>query len=266
MLRIEKTFEAAGIEEELNAYNPLIPDGHNWKATFMIEFGDPVERAQRLREMKGVEDAVWLQINELERTPICDEDLERENEEKTSSVHFLRFELTTEQISALKAGGELYAGIDHPAYTIEKFAVEAVIKNSLSNDLTRPPIDDGRGKPVSEVDKLIVDPWQPLITPTQCQRKCRDPCCVRHGWHAVKWQIEITPFTAETLTRMRDAGIAYTVATGRTPQAALGPLRGHGFELPHILKNGAVIWCPEREDYSHRHLLTQGEVCTSWAL
>ncbi len=138
MLRIEKTFEAAGIEEELNAYNPLIPDGHNWKATFMIEFGDPVERAQRLREMKGVEDAVWLQINELERiSPICDEDLERENEEKTSSVHFLRFELTPEQISALKAGGELYAGIDHPAYTIEKFAVEAVIKNSLSNDLTQ---------------------------------------------------------------------------------------------------------------------------------
>ena len=136
MLRIEKVFDVAGIEDELAAYNPLIPDGSNWKATFMIEFGDPVERAQRLREMKGVEDAVWLQINELERiSPICDEDLERENEEKTSSVHFLRFELTTEQISALKAGGELYAGIDHPAYTIEKFAVEAVIKNSLSNDL-----------------------------------------------------------------------------------------------------------------------------------
>ena len=71
---------------------------------------------------------------------------------------------------------------------------------------------------------------------------------------------EITPFTAETLTRMRDTGIAYTVATGRTLQAALGPLKGHGFKLPHILKNGAVIWCPEREDYSHRHLLTQGEV------
>lgn len=137
MLRIEKTFEAAGIEEELNAYNPLIPDGHNWKATFMIEFGDPVERAQRLREMKGIEDAVWLQVGDSERiTPIADEDLERENEEKTSSVHFLRFELSPAQIGALKGGAELYAGIDHSAYPIEKFAVDAIIKQSLTNDLT----------------------------------------------------------------------------------------------------------------------------------
>ncbi|MCH1492169.1 MAG: DUF3501 family protein [Luminiphilus sp.] len=137
MLRIEKTFEAAGIEEELNAYNPLIPDGHNWKATFMIEFGDPVERAQRLREMKGIEDAVWLQVGDSERiTPIADEDLERENEEKTSSVHFLRFELSPGQIGALKGGAELYAGIDHAAYPIEKFAVDATIKQSLTNDLT----------------------------------------------------------------------------------------------------------------------------------
>lgn len=137
MLRIEKTFEAAGIEEELNAYNPLIPDGHNWKATFMIEFGDPVERAQRLREMKGIEDAVWLQVGDSERiTPIADEDLERENEEKTSSVHFLRFELSAAQIGALKGGAELYAGVDHAAYPIEKFAVDAIIKQSLTNDLT----------------------------------------------------------------------------------------------------------------------------------
>ena len=137
MLRIEKTFEAAGIEEELIAYNPLIPDGHNWKATFMIEFGDPVERAQRLSEMKGIEDLVWLQVGDLDRIiPIADEDLERENAEKTSAVHFLRFELSVEQITALKAGTTLYAGVDHAAYPIEKFAVNTEIQASLTNDLT----------------------------------------------------------------------------------------------------------------------------------
>jgi hypothetical protein len=136
MLRIEKTFEAAGIEDELNAYNPLIPDGHNWKATFMIEFGDPVERAQRLREMKGIEDAVWLQVAELDRIyPIADEDLERENEEKTSSVHFLRFELNQEQIATLIGGASLYAGIDHSGYLIEKFEVADTIRDSLASDL-----------------------------------------------------------------------------------------------------------------------------------
>jgi len=136
MLRIEKTFEAAGIEDELNAYNPLIPDGHNWKATFMIEFGDPVERAQRLREMKGIEDVVWLQVAELDRIyPIADEDLERENEEKTSSVHFLRFELNQEQIATLIGGARLYAGIDHSGYPIEKFEVAATIRDSLASDL-----------------------------------------------------------------------------------------------------------------------------------
>ena len=136
MLRIEKTFEAAGIEEELNAYNPLIPDGHNWKATFMIEFGDPVERAQRLREMKGIEDVVWLQVGDLAKiTPIADEDLERENDEKTASVHFLRFKLTAEQITAMKAGATLYAGIDHEAYPIEQFPVDPAIRDSLENDL-----------------------------------------------------------------------------------------------------------------------------------
>ena len=137
MLRIEKTFEAAGIEEELSAYNPLIPDGHNWKATFMIEFGDPIERAQRLSEMKGIEDLVWLQVGDLDRIiPIADEDLERENAEKTSAVHFLRFELSAEQITALKAGTTLYAGVDHAAYPIEKFAVNTEIQASLTHDLT----------------------------------------------------------------------------------------------------------------------------------
>ena len=136
MLRIEKTFEAAGIEEELSAYNPLIPDGQNWKATFMIEFGDPVERAKQLGRMKGIEDLVWLQVGELDRIiPIADEDLERENAEKTSAVHFLRFELTTAQITALKDGTQLYAGVDHEAYPIEKFAVDPNIQASLTHDL-----------------------------------------------------------------------------------------------------------------------------------
>ena len=136
MLRIEKTFESEGIEEELSAYNPLIPDGHNWKATFMIEFGDPVERAEQLGKMKGIEDLVWLQVDDLDRiTPIADEDLERENAEKTSAVHFLRFELSAEQIVALKDGAPLYAGVDHDAYPIEKFAVEPAMKASLTNDL-----------------------------------------------------------------------------------------------------------------------------------
>ena len=136
MLRIEKTFEAAGIEDELNAYNPLMPDGHNWKATFMIEYGDPVERAERLREMKGIEDVVWLQVGDLARIyPIADEDLERENEEKTSSVHFLRFELNQEQIATLIGGAALYAGIDHAGYPIEKFEVVGAIRDSLASDL-----------------------------------------------------------------------------------------------------------------------------------
>ena len=136
MLRIEKTFELAGIEEELSAYNPLIPDGHNWKATFMIEFGDPVERAEQLGRMKGIEDLVWLQVGELERiTPIADEDLERENDEKTSAVHFLRFELSVAQITALKNGMPLFAGVDHEAYAIENFAVAPEIQASLTNDL-----------------------------------------------------------------------------------------------------------------------------------
>lgn len=136
MLRIEKVFDAAGIEDELGAYNPLIPDGHNWKATFMIEFGDPVERAARLAEMIGIDQCVWLQVGDFERIkPITNEDLARETEEKTSSVHFMRFELTTEQINALKNGATLFAGIDHPAYQIDKFTVSAAIRDSLTADL-----------------------------------------------------------------------------------------------------------------------------------
>ena len=136
MLRIEKVFEAAGINEELEAYNPLIPDGHNWKATFMLEFDDPSERAQQLAQLIGIEDKVWLQVNGCERVyPIADEDLERDTEEKTSAVHFLRFELSSSMIAAAKAGETILAGIEHPAYEVDGFEIAAEIRDSLSGDL-----------------------------------------------------------------------------------------------------------------------------------
>ena len=136
MLRIERVFEAEGIEEELSAYNPLIPDGHNWKATFMIEIADPAQRAVRLGEMIGIEDQVWLQVGDLDRiVPIADEDLDRTTADKTASVHFLRFEVTPEQINALKGGATLYAGIDHPSYRVDRYEVPAAIRESLTADL-----------------------------------------------------------------------------------------------------------------------------------
>ena len=136
MLRIERVFEAEGIEEELSAYNPLIPDGHNWKATFMIEIPDPAQRAVRLGEMIGVEDQVWLQVSDLDRiVPIADEDLDRTTADKTASVHFLRFEVMPEQINALKDGAILYAGVDHPSYPIDRYEVPAAIRESLTDDL-----------------------------------------------------------------------------------------------------------------------------------
>lgn len=136
MLRIEKVFEAAGIQEELDAYNPLIPDGSNWKATFMIEYDNPAEREKKLAQMVGIEDKVWLCVEGCDRVyPIADEDLERATEDKTSSVHFLRFELTPSMISALTSGAELAAGIDHAAYLITIDEVSADIRNSLVADL-----------------------------------------------------------------------------------------------------------------------------------
>ncbi len=136
MLRIERIFEAAGIEEELQAYNPLIPDGHNWKATFMLEYDDPRQRAERLAELIGIEEKVWLQVHGCEKIyPIADEDLERDNEEKTSSVHFLRFELSATAIAAAQAGAGLYAGIEHPAYFIAPSSVPDRVRDSLRNDL-----------------------------------------------------------------------------------------------------------------------------------
>jgi hypothetical protein len=136
MLRIERIFEAAGIEEELAAYNPLIPDGANWKATFMIEFPDADERDAMLRQLLDIENKVWMQVGDLEKIqPIADEDLERADADKTSAVHFLRFELTTEQIAALKSGAELAAGIDHKNYRVDVRPVAENIRESLLADL-----------------------------------------------------------------------------------------------------------------------------------
>ena len=136
MLRIEKVFEAEGINEELETYNPLIPDGHNWKATFMLEYDDPAEREVRLSQMIGIENKVWLQVEACDKIyPITDEDLERTTEEKTSSVHFMRYELDSAMITAVKRGAAISAGIEHPGYPIEAFTLDSVIRDSLANDL-----------------------------------------------------------------------------------------------------------------------------------
>ena len=136
MLRIERIFEAEGINEELDAYNPLIPDGSNWKATFMIEFPDVEERQQMLSQLVGIEDRVYMQVVDFDRVhPIADEDLERDTEEKTSAVHFLRFELPPEQVAALKGGAALIAGIDHENCRVEISPVPDNIRESLVNDL-----------------------------------------------------------------------------------------------------------------------------------
>lgn len=136
MLRIEKIFEADAIQEELDAYNPLIPDGSNWKATFMVEFPDIEERKAMLTRLIGVEDKIWLQVGELPMIrPIADEDLERSDDEKTSAVHFLRFELTEEQVQQLKGGAELAAGIDHDNYQVEIRPISENFRLSLLKDL-----------------------------------------------------------------------------------------------------------------------------------
>ncbi len=136
MLRIEKIFEAEGIEEELGAYNPLIPDGGNWKATFMIEYTDVVERQAALSKMIGIEDKVWMQVADFDRVfAIADEDMERSEEDKTSAVHFMRFELTSAMTSAVKQGASISAGIDHPAYTASVEPLLADVRESLAADL-----------------------------------------------------------------------------------------------------------------------------------
>lgn len=136
MLRIERIFESPAIEEELEAYNPLIPDGRNWKATFMVEFGDVDERRQRLAGLVGIEDKVWVQVEGCEKIfAIADEDLERSREEKTSAVHFMRYELSDEMAQALKAGAALSFGIDHPNMEISGRVVSEDIRSSLLADL-----------------------------------------------------------------------------------------------------------------------------------
>ena len=135
MLRVERIFERAGIEDELGAYNPLIPDGSNWKATFMIEYADVDERRAALARLQGVEDRVWVQADGQERIfAVADEDLERSDETKTSSVHFLRFELTPGVVQALKGGAGLRMGIDHPAYE-QEVEVAPRVRDALSADL-----------------------------------------------------------------------------------------------------------------------------------
>jgi hypothetical protein len=136
MLRIERIFEEQGIQGELDAYNPLIPDGANWKATMLIEYPDPDERRRMLGLLKGIERRVWVQVEECERVfAIADEDLERENDEKTSSVHFLRFELDANMREKLRQGAALSMGVDHPAYHAGAAAIAPPVKAALAQDL-----------------------------------------------------------------------------------------------------------------------------------
>src|SRR5690242_17948094 len=118
MLRIEKTFEEAGIQDELDVYNPLVPDGSNWKATMLIEYEDVEERQRALARLQGIEKRIWVRVEDEEPVyAIADEDLDRAHPEKTASVHFLRFELTPRMVSALKSGAALAIGVDHPQYS-----------------------------------------------------------------------------------------------------------------------------------------------------
>ena len=135
MLRVEKTFEEAGIRDELDAYNPLIPDGTNWKATMLIEFPEAEERKRRLASMRDVERQVWMQAAGCARVmAIADEDMERSNAEKTSAVHFLRFELPADVRAALKSGAGFALGIDHPAYQAQA-VVDEPNRSALVRDL-----------------------------------------------------------------------------------------------------------------------------------
>jgi len=136
MLRIERIFEADGIDEELKVYNPLIPDGLNWKATFMVEFPDEEERREMLCQLLGIEHCIYVHVVDFDRVfAIADEDLERADEHKTSAVHFLRFELPVEQSEALKSGATLIAGIDHKNYRAEVSPVADNVRRSLLKDL-----------------------------------------------------------------------------------------------------------------------------------
>jgi hypothetical protein len=137
MLRIERTFEEAGIQDELDVYNPLLPDGSNFKATMLIEYEDVDERKRALGTLMGIEHRVWVQAEGWPRVfAIADEDLERSTADKTAAVHFLRFELTPEMIAALKQGGALGLGVDHPNYQAQIPAVGPATRDALVADLT----------------------------------------------------------------------------------------------------------------------------------
>ena len=136
MLRAERTFEDTGIQDELDAYNPLIPDGSNWKATMMIEYPDPDERQIALSKLKGIEERVWVQVSDQARSyAVADEDMARENAEKTSAVHFLRFELDVNSAAAAKAGRPIYMGIDLAAYPVEATMLADNARAALVLDL-----------------------------------------------------------------------------------------------------------------------------------
>jgi Protein of unknown function (DUF3501) len=137
MLRAERIFEDVGIQDELDTYNPLVPDGCNWKATMMIEYPDAEERARHLSKLKGIESRVWVRVEGMEKVyAIADEDLERENEEKTSAVHFLRFELSPDMAEKAKAGAALAMGVDHSEYRAELNPVGGPVRDSLLTDLS----------------------------------------------------------------------------------------------------------------------------------
>lgn len=135
MLRLERIFEAEGIQQELDVYNPLIPDGANWKVTFMLEYEDVDERRAALARLVGIEKKVWVQAEGCGKVyPVANEDMDREAEGKTSAVHFLRFELTSEMVSAIKRGASVHAGIDHPDYRVE-VVLPSRVRDSLAGDL-----------------------------------------------------------------------------------------------------------------------------------
>ena len=136
MLRIEKIFEAEGINEELEAYNPLIPDGSNWKATFMIEYDDVAERQKVLATLVGVEDKVWVKVNGLDKVyAIANEDLDRSTDEKTSAVHFMRFELTADMCKAVKDNEAISMGIDYAGFEQLLDPIPEASRLSLMNDI-----------------------------------------------------------------------------------------------------------------------------------
>ena len=135
MIRLERMYEPELIQDELDVYNPLIPDGANWKATLMIEYPDADERKEALGKLKGFEQAVWMQVGELEKiSPIANEDLDRTTASKTSAVHFLRFELTPQMVAAVKAGAPILVGVEHPHYAATVALLPAT-RDSLAGDL-----------------------------------------------------------------------------------------------------------------------------------